>query len=107
MAQLADEVVVINHGRLIVHAPVAELTDGPHLVRVRTPDVDRFATVMRVHGIEARIVPPDRIVISDVPIERVGRLAADAGLVMYGLEPEANSLEEAFLELTSGEEGIR
>jgi ABC-2 type transport system ATP-binding protein len=107
MAQLADEVVVINHGRLIVHAPVAELTDGPHLVRVRTPDVDQFATVMRVHGIETRIVPPDRLVIPDVPIERVGTLAAEAGLVMYGLEPEASSLEEAFLELTSGEEGIR
>ncbi len=28
MAQLADEAVVIDHGRLVVHAPVGELTMG-------------------------------------------------------------------------------
>ena len=37
------------------------------------------------------------------PAERVGEIAAAAGIVLHELRPQGASLEEVFLELTGGE----
>jgi ABC-2 type transport system ATP-binding protein len=38
------------------------------------------------------------------PAERVGEIAAGAGIVLHELRGEGASLEEVFLELTAGEQ---
>ena len=49
VAETVDEVVVINEGRLVTHAPLSDLTSRPAggRVRLRTPDLVRFEVVAR------------------------------------------------------------
>jgi ABC-2 type transport system ATP-binding protein len=97
VAHLADEVVVINRGRLITHTSVDQLTTRPAL-RIRTPEPERFRRHMSDAGLPAELVAPDEIRVMG-PVEQVGALAAAAGLVIYGMGAEERSLEEAFFGL--------
>ena len=105
MQQLADEVVIIHHGRLVAHEPVDALTvraSGGTIVR--SPDPARLSDVLAGAGI-AFTEDRDRLVVQ-APSERVGELAAANGVVLHELTAAAATLEEAFLELTAGGEGI-
>ena len=104
VAQLADEVVIIHHGRLIAQEPLAALTAraGGGTV-VRSPEAERLAAELRREGLE---VSKDGggaggLVVA-APPERVGEIAAAAGIVLHELRPQGASLEEVFLELTAG-----
>ncbi len=84
MAVTADHLIVIGRGRLITESStddvIARSTDKS--VRVRTPG----AELLTVTGMDTA---------------RVGELAASGSIVLHELTPVA-SLEEAFMELTSG-----
>ena len=108
MAQLADEVVVINRGKLIVHASVGELTSAPtRAVRVRTPEPERLLGALLERGLDARLTASDLLTVNGATPEQVGTLAAEAGVVIFGLDVETQTLEEVFLELTDSREGPR
>jgi ABC-2 type transport system ATP-binding protein len=105
VAQTVDNVVIINHGRLIVQAPVGELVgDAAREVRVRTPEVERLRGAIVAAGL--RVVPdesaPDRLRIPEATAEQIGRLAFDAGVPVYELVADHGNLEAIFLELTEG-----
>jgi ABC-2 type transport system ATP-binding protein len=103
VAQLADEVVIIHHGRLVVHEPLAALTArtaGGTLVR--SPDAERLRERLAGAGIEAAAAGDDSLRVSALPA-RVGEVAAAGEIVLHELREEGASLEEIFLELT-GEE---
>jgi ABC-2 type transport system ATP-binding protein len=100
MGQLADEAVVIHRGRLVRQAKVRELTDGSNELRVRTPEPDRLATVLRERGLRVRSEGADRLSVSGSDTTTVGTLAFGAGVPLLGLTEQQTSLEEAFLELT-------
>ena len=104
MAQLAYEVIVIDGGRLIRHAPVRELTNAARELRVRTPEAARLATVLRELGLQVRADGVDELVVSGADAAKVGTLAFEAGLPVLGLIEEQTSLEDAFLELTDRRE---
>ena len=101
IAQTVDDVAIIQQGRLVAHAPLDELTSRG-AVRVRTPTVERLREVLTAAGLGASIVAPDRLAVEGTP-ERVGEIAAANGVVLHELRADA-SLEEIFLELTSGGE---
>jgi ABC-2 type transport system ATP-binding protein len=104
MEQLADEVVIIHHGKLVAQESVDELrTRAIGATRVRSPQVDRLAAALVRAGLDAT-VDSGRLGTS-APPERVGELAAAEGIVLHELARESASLEEVFLELT-GEGGI-
>jgi ABC-2 type transport system ATP-binding protein len=103
VAQIADEVVIIHRGRLVVQEPLAALTArSAGASVVRSPD----ATVLRERladaGIEAAVVQ-DGELRAAAPPERVGEVAAAAGIVLHELRGEGASLEEVFLGLTAEE----
>jgi ABC-2 type transport system ATP-binding protein len=101
MQQLADEVVIIHHGRLVAHDPVEQLTArATGGARVRSPQAERLRELLAHEGVEAS-VDGDRV-LTTAPAERVGEIAAANGIVLHELTAEATSLEEAFLELTAG-----
>ena len=103
VAQIADEVVIIHHGRLVAHEPLAALTArtaGATLVR--SPAAARLARGAAAAGIEAAAAGDDSLRVS-APPARVGEVAAAGGIVLHELREEGASLEEIFLELT-GEE---
>jgi ABC-2 type transport system ATP-binding protein len=106
MAQLADEVIVINRGRLVRQAPVHELTNGSHALRVRTPEARRLAAILRKQGLRVREEGADTLDVSGADAAQVGTLAFGAGVPVLGLSEQEMSLEDAFLELTE-EEGAR
>jgi ABC-2 type transport system ATP-binding protein len=100
MQQLADEVVIIHHGRLVAHQAVDELTArAAGGTRARSPDANKLRVALAREGIEAG-GDGDRLVTS-APPERVGEIAAANGVVLHELTTEGTTLEEAFLELTA------
>jgi ABC-2 type transport system ATP-binding protein len=103
--QLADDVVIIHRGKLVAHESVEGLTARSRAAgaaRVRTPQAEQLRARLADGGITATIVTENRLEVA-APAERVGEVAAAAGIVLHELTSDAASLEEAFLELTAGE----
>jgi ABC-2 type transport system ATP-binding protein len=105
VAQLADEVVVIDHGRLITHTSVDRLTEGSvATARVRTPHPDALIPLLEGDGAEARVVGDRGVIeVRGMGPDRVGDLAAAAGIALHELGRGTHSLEEIFFELTNEE----
>jgi ABC-2 type transport system ATP-binding protein len=107
MAEMADEVVVIDRGRLVTHAPVADLLERAGAgVRVETNEPERLAKLLGGRGLEVARLSRDVLRVA-TGREAVGRIAAEAGIPIFGLEEEERSLEDVFFELTgAGERGV-
>lgn len=105
VAQLADEVVVIDHGRLITHTSVDRLTEGSvATARVRTPRPELLIPLLERDGAEVRAVPDgDLLEVRGMGPAEVGDLAAEAGIALHALGRGTHSLEEIFFELTEEE----
>jgi ABC-2 type transport system ATP-binding protein len=104
LAQTADDVAVIARGRLVAHAPIAELVARAGArTRVRAPETDRLRELLGAAGIQATATE-DGLLLVDAPPERVGEIAAANAVVLHELGTESSSLEEVFLELTATEE---
>jgi len=104
IAQLADEVVIIHRARLVTHEPLGTLTArAAEGAVVRSPQAARLVGELARAGIEAARVGEDGLRVHAAP-ERIGELAAGAGIVLHELRGEGASLEEVFLELTGGEQ---
>ena len=107
MAVTADHLIVIGRGKLITESStedvIARSTDQS--VRVRTPDADRLAELITAAGGKVvRGAPAEGaglLTVTGLPASRIGEMAASGGVVLHELTPMA-SLEEAFMELTSG-----
>jgi ABC-2 type transport system ATP-binding protein len=101
MSQLADEVVIIHRGKLVAHQSVAELTlQAAGATRVRSPRAEELLARLRAGGIDAEPTEAGALAVH-APPERIGDLAAEAGIPLHELVAEKGSLEEAFLELTA------
>jgi ABC-2 type transport system ATP-binding protein len=104
IAQIADEVVVINHGRSVAQAPLAELiARSGGGMRVAGPDVGRLRELLAADG--ATVAGDGEIVVRDRTGEQIGRLIAQHQLVVSELAPVGTSLEEVFFELTGATGG--
>jgi ABC-2 type transport system ATP-binding protein len=103
VAQLADEVVIIHKAKVVAHESLAALTArtaGGTIVR--SPTAEKLREQLAAAGIEAAAADTNELRAA-APPERVGEVAAAAGIVLHELRGESASLEEVFLELTSGE----
>ena len=103
VAQLADEVVIIHHAKLVAHESLEALTaraSGGTVVR--SPDAERLRERLAEAGIDAKPGDGNELRVA-VEAERVGEIAAAAGIVLHELRAEEASLEEVFLELTAEE----
>ena len=100
VAHTVDRVVIIDRGRLVRSAPLAELA-GPPAVAVRSPDADRLEAVLAAAAITTRRDGPDVVVALHASPEAIGRIVADARLVVYELRLVGGSLEDTFLSLTA------
>jgi ABC-2 type transport system ATP-binding protein len=103
VAQLADEVVIIHHAKLVAHESLDALTaraSGGTVVR--SPDAERLRERLAEAGIDAKPGDGNELRVA-VEAERVGEIAAVAGIVLHELRAEEASLEEVFLQLTAEE----
>ncbi len=109
IALIADDLVVIGRGRLIEQGPVRAFVErySTRWVRVRTPRPAEFAEHVRRAGGDLRPIAPDGMDVHGLAIERIGDLAAELGVVLHELSPQAESLEDAFLRATAADQEYR
>jgi ABC-2 type transport system ATP-binding protein len=101
MSQLADEVIVINRGRLVRQAAVHDLTSGTAArIRARSADDTRLARVLMGAGLSVT-AEGHGLAVSGSTAEAVGALAFEAGLPVFELTAEQATLEDVFLEMTN------
>jgi ABC-2 type transport system ATP-binding protein len=106
ISQIADEVVVINHGRSVLQAPLAELMAQRNGgMRVAGPDVPRLAEMLRADGAQVEGAGDGAIMVADRTGEQIGRMIAANGIVVSELAARGESLEDVFFELTGSEGG--
>jgi ABC-2 type transport system ATP-binding protein len=111
MAQTVDEVVVISHGKLVAQGSLDELTHGVEApVWVRSPEPERLqAALVARDGVDAQ--PGETgdgwLSVHGASLEDVGTTAAENGIPVFELYRPRQSLENVFLELTSGTEAGR
>jgi ABC-2 type transport system ATP-binding protein len=104
VAQTVDHVVILDHGRLVTSAPLAELTArATAAVVVRTPDVKAFAAALTEAGIDAAVTGTDEVTATGATPEAIGRIIAAKGLVVYEMRLEQSNLEDIFFALTTNE----
>jgi ABC-2 type transport system ATP-binding protein len=97
---LADYVIVINHGKLVRSAPLAELLDSRKGgYRVSVDDPMGAATALRAAGLATSLDDGQLRVDSDDG-RIIARILAQAGIYPSELIREAARLEQIFLELT-------
>jgi ABC-2 type transport system ATP-binding protein len=105
VAQTVDSVVILDHGRLVTQATLAELTaGGTELLRIRTPRAADLADLINARSGAARVVAGDRIEVTGTTSEQVGLVAAEHAIPIFETTNEATDLEHIFLSLTAGHE---
>jgi ABC-2 type transport system ATP-binding protein len=101
MAQMADEVIVIDRGRLVRQGSLADLTAGHASVRVAAADDGVLQAALIAAGLQPR-VDGEAFVVTGAEAGDVGRIAAAEGIALTQLTAQESTLEDAFLELTEG-----
>lgn len=99
---LADNVVVIDKGKLVTEGPLESLLDGG-VTRVKTSDNARAAEVLRAAGFE---VTHDEIglQVTTDDASSIGQALAASGIYPDEVRPERSSLESVFLGLTGSDD---
>lgn len=102
MAQTADHLVVIDHGRLIAECTPRELISRSSRasVVVSSSDSPLLATAIQAAGGSTDMLDHDGLTVHDLSAHRVGELAQQHHIAIYRLMPQEASLEEAFMTLT-------
>ncbi|WP_328526169.1 ABC transporter ATP-binding protein [Kribbella sp. NBC_00359] len=101
--QIADRVVIIDHGRLVREGTLGELTAGGR-VFVATPDAERFAQVLEAAGAAVSRDSGYTLEARGLSARDVGRLAFEHRVELHALETRQDGLEQIFFSLTGVEE---
>ena len=107
MSLTGDHRVVIGRGRLIADCSVAEFTGrARQSVRVRGPQLEQLHAALAAAGLNPAPGDPDAhgrpvMRVPDTTTDRVGDLAAAAGITLHELAAESASLEEVFMSMTA------
>jgi ABC-2 type transport system ATP-binding protein len=96
---LADDVIVINQGRLIAHGALAELQQAASMVR--TPDAGRLGEALQQAGATLRSEGGDGLVVRGMSLSEIGDHAFTHGIALHELSSHAGSLEDLFLDWTA------
>ncbi len=89
---------MVGRGRLIADCTTQEFIErsAHKSVLVESPDLRRLV------GLGAAAIEVEELTVTGMPADRIGHLAANAGLELHELTPQSATLEEAFMELTRG-----
>ena len=106
VAQVVDEVVVISHGELKASGSLEQVLGGAEepVTRVRSADNERLGGILREQGTAVEDGGPAALLVRGASPEVVGGVAAENGIAISELSAVSRSLEDAFFELTGGEE---
>ena len=109
MQLMAEHLVVIAKGRMVADESldsfVARSTRNDVLVRCTDPTA--LAAALAAEGVASVVEGPDGLAVTGADTDRVGDVAFRSGIAVRELTRRTASLEDAFLELTSGEQEFR
>ena len=100
MAQTVDHVIILDHGRLIANAPLAQLVgDGAAVTRVRTSRPAQLAELLATGRFHTTVSGGDQLEVTRASGEQIGTLAAAHGIPIFETATQTVDLEDAFLQL--------
>jgi len=101
MALTASNLVVIGKGKLISQSSTKDFVSraAENTVKVRSPQLGELRAALI--GASATVADSDGgLLVSGMDSDKIGELAAAAGLVLHELSPQQGSLEQAFMQIT-------
>ena len=102
VAQTVDEVLIINHGKLVVESSLEQLTHRTAgSVRIRTPASASLADALSRAGIQFSAREDETVLAYGTTSEHIGDIAFAANVPIHELVSESSWLEEVFLGLTT------
>jgi ABC-2 type transport system ATP-binding protein len=108
--KICDHVAIVDHGRVLIQGSIAELSaDGEHALRIATNDDAQALARLVVDGTVAsaeRSTDGIRITLrpgaeTAAVAAAINRTLVTSGIDVHRLEPEAASLEQRFLDITT------
>jgi ABC-2 type transport system ATP-binding protein len=103
VAQTVDQVLIINRGKLVIETSLDQLTARVGgSVRIRSPQLTQLAEALEREQIQTTTSNDHALLAHGTTSAQVGDIAFAAGVPIHELVMEGSSLEEVFLELTSG-----
>lgn len=103
MELTADRLVIIGRGRLIIDTTVRELAERFRRgVLVRSPKAAELSTVLVAAGATVDTEADGGLAVHGLGKAEIGELAAANRLPIYEVTPRDASLEDAYMQLTSG-----
>lgn len=97
--QIADRVVIVDHGRLVHEGRLDELA-AESRVHIESPDAQRFAAIVESAGASVTRSEADVLELRGLAAKVVGRLALEHGVELHALETRQDGLEQIFFSLT-------
>jgi len=101
--QLADDVVVINQGRLVTQGSLTELRESASLVRAASPQA--LQVTLEAAGGVVESGQPDTLVVRGLSLDEIGEQAFRAGIALHELSRHNDSLEDRFFAWTGDTAG--
>lgn len=100
IAQTAQQVIVIDQGRIVADTTVESLTGGGVIV-VRSPQIEQLSGALRARGATVEQPGGDVLEVVGLTQDAVGHAAFDARVPVLELSTRPHTLEESFLSLTA------
>jgi ABC-2 type transport system ATP-binding protein len=101
----ADDIVVINRGRLVAQMPMSELNTGEGITRARVSDLEAALQTLSAIGAEVETAADERggyLRILSHDVARVGSVLFSSGIVVDELVTERRDLEQEFFSMLEG-----
>jgi ABC-2 type transport system ATP-binding protein len=98
---VADDIIIIDKGRLITSGSLTELQHATTLVR--TPSIVWLREALVEAGASVVSDDSDALVVRGMTTDEVGDLAFRSGVALHELTAHASSLEDLFLQSTTGD----
>jgi ABC-2 type transport system ATP-binding protein len=102
--EVADRVVILNHGRLVRAGSIEELTAGSDTVVVRSPNLEPLVAAVSGDGTTVQRPDATTLQIQGLTLAQVGHAAFASGVEVHELSAQRFDLEELFFALTSDSE---
>ena len=99
---LADEVIVLDRGRLVTTGALSDLQKAG--TSVRTPSPEPLTQILEAAGGTVQIREQGALLVRGLSITEIGDRACAAGIALHELSPQSGSLEDLFLGWTGDHE---
>ncbi|MDT7847307.1 ATP-binding cassette domain-containing protein [Streptomyces justiciae] len=101
-ALIADHLVIIGRGRLLADTTVDDFTREASGggVKVASAEAGRLRSLLAGPDVTISSSSAEELLVSGRDASQIGRIAAEHGVALYELTPQAVSLEAAFMDLT-------